>query len=286
VSAPVLALDVGGTKMLAALVSGGQVLEARTIGTPRDNAPDRWCDSLAALAEPWTGRFAHAGLALTGGIVDGRWFALNPATLPVPAGFPVVDEMRRRLGVPVRACNDAQAAAWGEFRHGAGRGRDIVFLTVSTGIGGGIVSGGRLLSGRSGLAGHVGQIRLASADGSARLEDLVAGRAVAGAADGRAADAAGVADAAFVRGEAWALAIMDVSAALLARAVSDLQLLFDPDLVVIGGGLGLNADYRRRLVHAVESLPDVLRPTVVAAELGVNAGVVGVAALAGEANEG
>jgi N-acetylmannosamine-6-phosphate 2-epimerase/N-acetylmannosamine kinase len=286
VTPPVLALDVGGTKMLAALVSGERVLESRTIPTPRDDAPGLWCDSLAALSAPWKGRFSRAGLALTGGIVGGRWFALNPATLPVPAGFPVVEEMSRRLGVPVRACNDAQAAAWGEYRHGAGRGRDIVFLTVSTGIGGGIVSGGRLLSGRAGLAGHVGQIRLASADGSARLEDLVAGRAVADAAKGRSLDAAGVAEAAFGRAEDWALAIMDRSAALLARAVADLQMLFDPDLVVIGGGLGLNAEYRRLLVRAVEGLPDLLRPTIVAAELGVNAGVVGVADLAGEANDG
>jgi N-acetylmannosamine-6-phosphate 2-epimerase/N-acetylmannosamine kinase len=238
---------------------------------------------LAELVSDWRGRYTRAGLAVTGGIAGGRWFALNPATLPVPAGFPVVEAMQRRLGVPVLACNDAQAAAWGEYRHGAGRGRDIVFLTVSTGLGGGIVSGGRLLGGRSGLAGHVGQIRLASPDGSLRLEELMAGRALAEAAAhaGREADAAAIAAAAEA-GDGWALALVEASAALLARAIADLQLLFDPDRVLIGGGLGLNAFYRERVTAGLRSLPYALRPEVVAAELGAHAGVIGVAGLVGE----
>lgn len=282
-TAPVLAIDIGGTKMLAALVDGATVIEARTVPTPREAGPEDWCDALAALVAGWKNGYDRAGLAVTGGIAGGRWFALNPATLPVPAGFPVVEAMERRLGVPVLACNDAQAAAWGEFRHGAGRGRDIVFLTVSTGLGGGVVSGGRLLGGRSGLAGHVGQIRLASPDGATRIEDMLAGRALADAAAraGREGDAASVAAAAEA-GEPWAVALMDRSAGLLARAIADLQLLFDPDRIVMGGGLGLNATYRERVVAGLRALPDPLRPELVAAGLGAHAGIIGVAGLVRE----
>lgn len=278
---PVLAIDIGGTKTLVALVHGSAVTDTRTIPTPRGDGPEAWCDAVEALAADWRGRFGRAAMALTGGVAAGRWFALNPDTLPVPAGFPIVDAMTRRLGVPVFACNDAQAAAWGEYRHGAGRGCDMVFLTLSTGLGGGVVTGGRLLTGRSGLAGHVGQIRLASADGATRLEDRLAGRAIARAAAsaGHPAEAAAVAEAGLALGEAWAMPIIEASVGLLARTVADLQLLFDPDLVVLGGGLGLNAAYRQRLGAALEALPDVLRPRVVPAELGVNAGVIGVADL-------
>jgi predicted NBD/HSP70 family sugar kinase len=281
-SDPVLAIDIGGTKMLAALVEGPAVVEGRTIPTPREDGADAWCDALARLVADWRGRFGRVGLALTGGVAGGRWFALNPDTLPVPAGFPVVEAMSRRFGLPVHACNDAQAAAWGEYRHGAGRERDIVFLTVSTGLGGGIVSGGRLLTGRSGLGGHVGQTRLASPDGSLRLEDMLAGRAIARAASaaGHHGEAANVIAAALAREEDWALRIVGPSVDLLARAIADLQLLLDPDLVVLGGGLGLNEAYRERVARALEHLPDALRPTLVRADLGVHAGAIGVADLA------
>lgn len=280
-SDPVLAIDIGGTKTLAALVRGSEVLDARTIPTPREQGAEAWCDAVGGLVADWHGHFGRAGMALTGGIAGGRWFALNPDTLPVPPGFPVVEAMQQRLGVPVHACNDAQAAAWGEYRHGAGRGSDMVYLTLSTGLGGGVVTGGRLLTGRSGLAGHVGQIRLASPDGATRLEDLLAGRAIAraAAAAGHPVDAAAVTEAALARGEAWALPIIEGSVTHLARIVADLQLLFDPELVVLGGGLGLDAAIRRRLSEALDVLPDVLRPRVVPAELGMNAGAIGVADL-------
>ena len=100
--------------------------------------------SRRGLAAAWRGRFDRVGAAVTGIVADGRWHALNAGILPVPAGFPIVEALSTRLGCPVLAINDAQAAAWGEYRFGAGAGRDIVFLTVSTGIGGGIVLGGRL----------------------------------------------------------------------------------------------------------------------------------------------
>ena len=92
--------------------------------------------------------FETAAVAVTGAVKGGRWSSLNPGVLAIPRDFPLVEELSHRLGVNVIAMNDAQAAAWGEFRLGAGKDRDMVFLTISTGIGGGIVMGGRLITGR------------------------------------------------------------------------------------------------------------------------------------------
>ena len=181
---------------------------------------------------------------------------------------------------PVTLCNDAQAAAWGEFRFGAGAGRDLVFVTVSTGIGGGVVIGGRLLTGRGGVAGSVGLTLEASAGGVAPLETLASGRFIAGAAAkaGHPVDAPAVFAAA--GGEAWAAAVLDRSADVVARLLQNLQLLFDPAVMVVGGGVGLADGYRQRLDARLGHLPPHLKPEIRAAALGKSAGVIGAADLA------
>ena len=142
---PVLAVDIGGTKTLVALVAGDQILETRRIVTEKARGPGAWLDAVTEAASDWRGRFETAAVAVTGAVKEGRWSSLNPGVLAIPRDFPLVEELSRRLSVNVIAMNDAQAAAWGEFRLGAGKDRDMVFLTISTGIGGGIVMGGRLL---------------------------------------------------------------------------------------------------------------------------------------------
>jgi len=84
-------------------------------------------------ARLWSGRFDTAAVAVSGLVSDGRWWSLNPLLLPIPPAFPLERELGRCLGKPVAALNDAQAAAWGEYRFGPGRGRDLVFVTISTG---------------------------------------------------------------------------------------------------------------------------------------------------------
>jgi N-acetylmannosamine-6-phosphate 2-epimerase/N-acetylmannosamine kinase len=274
---PTLAIDLGGSKIAAALVQGGTILERRQAETPRWNGADAWIDAVLRLTEGWSG-FERAGIAVTGLVRDGRWRSLNPATLPVPDDFPLVDLLGRRLGLPVVAGNDAQAAAWGEYRFGAGQGQDLVFLTISTGIGGGIVLGGRLRTGRSGLAGHAGITPIQTAAGIAMLEDVASGNALAR----RFADQGGapaVAQAAQA-GEAWAVAATDDIVVPVALALRRLQLILDPDLILIGGGLGLAPGYLHRLSVHLEQAPPLLRPTIRAAALGADAGLIGIADLA------
>src|SRR6185437_4566594 len=157
-------------------------------------------------------------------------------TLNVPPDYPLAARLSEAFGLPAMIANDAQAAAWGEYRFGAGRGADMAFLTISTGIGGGLVLDGRP---RLGIAGHFGILR-GPTNGAAPLEDEVSGRWIAAEAKraGHTQDAAGV-FAAAGRGEAWADAIITASARKVALLCQDIKLALDPARIVMGGGIGL-----------------------------------------------
>jgi N-acetylmannosamine-6-phosphate 2-epimerase/N-acetylmannosamine kinase len=275
---PVLALDIGGTKLAAALVRDGVVLERRQVPTPPQVASGAWFARLADLLVDWRGTYAAAGAAVTGVVVDGLWSALNPAVLPIPDRTPIAARLGDLLDRPVRVTNDAQAAAWGEYRRGAGRGRDMVFVTVSTGIGGGAVLGGRLVTGARGLAGSLGQMTTAS---GAPLEACASGTALAAAAAalGHPADTRHL-FAAAAAGEAWATAIVVAAASAVAAGLVDLQRLFDPEVIVVGGGIGLLDAFRDPVAARLADVDARLRPAVVPAALGADAGLVGIADLA------
>lgn len=277
---PVLSVDLGGSKILVALVQGNAVLERADLPTDRALGPDEWLRTIAAVTDGWQGRFHSAGMAVTGLVADGMWRALNPNTLNLPTPFPLQARLAAMLGVPVALANDAQAAAWGEHVHGAGAGGDIVFLTVSTGLGGGVVSGGRLLQGRGGLAGHFGQL-MATDGAPERFEDTASGRWIAAQAAGigLAPDARAIFAAADA-GDRRAEAILAASAARVGWLCQNLQLSFDPDRIVIGGGVGLGPGYLDRVARSLAHLDDMRRPQIVPAGLGRDAGIIGMADLA------
>jgi N-acetylmannosamine-6-phosphate 2-epimerase/N-acetylmannosamine kinase len=276
---PVLAIDIGGTKIAAGIVEGAKLRDEVVVPTDRAAGPDGW---IAALAERLRGRIGGAeavAAAVTGLAIDGRWSPLNPATLPLPMDYPLAERLSAVFGLPAVIVNDAQAAAWGEYRFGAGQGADMELLTISTGIGGGRVLGGRP---RLGLAGHFGQLRLPSGDGASPLEDAVSGRWIAAEAPlaGQPAAARAVVAAAG-QGEPWADGIVAASARKVALLCHDLHFAFDPARIVIGGGIGLAAGYLDRVRAALPELRARLTPTIVPAQLGAHAGLVGIADLAG-----
>lgn len=272
-----LAIDLGGTKMLAALVRSRSVVETHRMATPRDGNPAEWLEALFDAVATWKGRYGKVGIAVTGIVDDGHWSALNRNTLDIPDRFPLTETIAALSGASVLAANDAQAAAWGEFSFGAGQRQDMVFLTVSTGIGGGIVINGRLLGG---LAGHFGQFR---PDDTAphTLEDRVSGHWIAAEASSHqpgatAREVFAAADA----GEGWARRIVETSARRTALLCRNVQLALDPRRIVIGGSIGLAPGYIPFIEAALGDLPARLKPSIHAAELGENAGVVGIADLA------
>jgi len=277
---PALAIDIGGTKTLVALVEGAKVIDERRFPTARGGDATVWLDQIADAARDWRD-FTHVGAAVSGVIADGLWSALNPRTLPAPQGFPLERELRRRFARPVACFNDAQAAAWGEYRFGAGEGHDLVFLTISTGIGGGAVIGGKLLVGRGGLGASVGLTRVGLRPDSSRIEDVAAGRWLAEAAKslGHDVDARGVFEAA-TEGQSWAASLIGASADAVATLLLNLQLLFDPFSIVIGGGVGLAPGFKDALVTRLDRLPASQRPDLRLAALKDHSGVVGAADLA------
>jgi N-acetylmannosamine-6-phosphate 2-epimerase / N-acetylmannosamine kinase len=279
-SKAVLSIDLGGSKIIVALVQGKTVHDRAELPTDRSGGPDDWLHAIAKIAQGWKGRFDRAGMTVTGLVSGGIWRALNPATLNLLDDFPLRARLTALLNVPVALANDAQAAAWGEHVYGAGAGSDIVFMTVSTGIGGGVVSDGRLLQGRSGLAGHFGQ--LLPPDGALTLlEDAASGTWIArrAAAIGLAQDARAV-FAAAEAGDARAAEILSTSAVRVGRLCENLQLSFDPDRIVIGGGVGLGPGYLDRVARSLAHLDDLRRPQLVPAQLGRDAGIIGMADLA------
>nr|WP_237351999.1 putative N-acetylmannosamine-6-phosphate 2-epimerase [Rhizobium sp. ACO-34A] len=272
----VLAVDLGGTKTMASLVQAGEVLDSVVFSTDRSGSPERWLHAIAGATESWKGRYTHAGIAVTGAVRNGIWRAMSKATLGLDGEYPLEASASGFFGVPVVAANDAQAAAWGEYKATPDR-RDLVFITVSTGLGGGIISQGRLLGG---IAGHFGQMHDVHTDGLP-LENRICGPWIASEArrlghDCEPKDVFLAADA----GQGWAIGIIDGVARRFARLCCDIQLAIDPARIVIGGGVGLAAGFMDRVRAAIAAIDPAVVPELREATLGPKAGIVGIADLA------
>jgi glucokinase len=262
----VLAMDIGGTKLAAGVVTGdGRVLSRQVIPS---NAGDGPWSMIERLIELGRSVVAEAGVAWSsiggvgiacGGPLDPRTgVILSPPNLPGWDRIPLVDVVSERLGVPAAVENDATAGALAEWWFGAGRSRsvrDLVYLTISTGIGGGLVLDGRLYRGVTGNAGELGHLTViydgrqcgcgrrgcleAYASGTniaARAREAIdAGEAssLAGAPGFTAREVAAHATA----GDVLANRIWDESMAMLASGVANIIDTFDPALVVLGGGV-------------------------------------------------
>ena len=161
-----LGIDIGGTKTALALGdAAGRVLAETRIATAPSGDVER---DLARIAEAArgllgapsaVGALAVVGVSLPGGVDSAGGFVRNPPNMPGWDGAPVRDVLARALGAPVALENDANAAALAEWRFGAARGaQHAIYLTMSTGVGGGLILGGRLHRGDANLAGEVGHM--------------------------------------------------------------------------------------------------------------------------------
>ena len=296
---PVLAADVGGTQMRAALVDPtGKVLLRASAPTPaHSDVPAALIDLIRTVgAEQGYGAASHAVVGLPGAVDYEAGRLLWAPHLP--EGWPHLlsrDELSAQLGMPAHVANDADLAAVGEAAFGAGAdATDVAFLTISTGIGAGVVHGGRLVRGRRSLAevGHTVIDWRAWLEGlPSTLEELGSGSGVArlareaglGRLDARAVESAAA------TGDARATAIWQGAVAACAVGVSNLVMSFYPSTVVIGGGLGRRESFFEPVRELVLSRPEH-HPTdlcIVTAALGDDAGLAGaagwVAATAGSA---
>ncbi|MEU3370094.1 ROK family transcriptional regulator [Streptomyces sp. NPDC006660] len=194
------------------------------------------------------------------------------------------DQMRERLGVPLAVHNDANLAALGEYTFGAGAGsRLFVYVMIGTGLGMGVVNEGRLFTGAHGGAGEIGFLPWPGRQKPDTLEDAVSGDAVVEAA--RSLGMAGpltakdVFDAARA-GTRPAVAAVQLEGERIAHTVAVVAAVLDPDLVVLGGGVGRGADLLLRPVRETLRTLTPLRPKVAPSALGEDAVLLGAVATA------
>ncbi|MEV4557851.1 ROK family transcriptional regulator [Kitasatospora sp. NPDC049285] len=292
----VLGIDVGRARLRVAVADLAGTVVARRNVANRGRTGTAVATALVATARE---AVAEAGLgdgdvvrAVIGspGVWDERRRIIRHAAhLPGWAKPGLLDGIVEGLGTEVAVGNDANLAALGEYTFGAGAGASVfAYLLVGTGLGVGVVRGGELLTGAHGAAGEIGMLKLpwGSAevtDGQVSLEEVVAADSVV-----RTAQQLGMAGpltaarvfAAARGGDPTALRAVELSAEQLAFAVAVVATVIDPEVVVIGGGLGRSADLLLPPLDEALRRSCALRPRLVASALGEDAVLLGAVATA------
>jgi glucokinase len=301
-------IDIGGTKMLAVALAD----DGRIVTEARDRTPDgveHVVAAIVALVERVDPRgSAPIGIGVAGLVdYDGRLrYAPN---LPTVVEAPIRDLVAHATGRDVAVDNDANLAALGEVTYGAASGAaDALMVTLGTGIGGGIVLGGRVLRGAHGFAGEIGHLTVerggspCACGETGHWESIASGsalgamaRALVASGRGNAILAAAGGDAGAVdghhvttamhAGDPESLALLDDYADNVAVGLAGLANVLDPELIVLGGGVveigevlleSVTAAFSRR----IEGLEHRPRVPIVAAQLGEHAGAIGAGVLA------
>jgi glucokinase len=305
-SRPVLALDLGGTQLRTALVMpGGRLLGRRTQPTPRADAEAlvaacaaQMRATLAAAAESERATDAPArstgpvaiAISAPGPLDPFAGIFLDPPNLDLSLrGFPFAARLGEELDLPAVMERDTQMAVLAEGEFGAARGMtDYVYVTVSTGIGGGVVSGGRLLRGANGLANELGHLTIdingpvCGCGATGHLEAIASGTGIARAAreaglgDIGASEVAARAD----QGNQDAVRIMERARQAFAAAAVSIVDVFNPQRIIVGGGIAIGQGDRllqpaRDAVHTYAFKRQAQVVEIVPSMLGDDVGLVG-----------
>ena len=294
----VIGVDVGGTKILAAVVSRDGALGARVECPSEHSSQDALLAELDSLVEELQRAEPDVralGLGVPSRIDQRAGRALKSVNIPLE-GVDLRDRMRERHGLPVALDNDANAAAIAEWQAGAARGaRDVVMLTLGTGVGGGLILDGKPYRGATGSGAELGHIVLepggppCGCGGHGHLESFAAGPAADRIARSLYVDGSNAHDL-VTRAREGAPKAVEALAGIgryLGAGIASLINVFEPEVVVVGGGFGAAGELLlapAREVVAVEGLePARDNVRIVEAELGVEAGVIGAGMVAFEA---
>ena len=291
----VIGVDLGGTKILAGIVDrDGRVDRRREHPTPVTSQDDLLAGLEAAVEELLADEIAAIGFGIPSPIDQRTGRAQQAVNIPLDDSVPFRDRMAERFGLPVGIENDANAATYAEFHFGAARDvQTTVMLTLGTGCGGGAVLDGRLYRGWAEF-GHMvivydGLPCQGACTGRGHLEPYVTGLAATKLAQevfGPAVDSHRLVRLAN-EGEPRAIEILDGIGRHLGAGIGTLVNLFNPELVVIGGGFAAAGDFildPAREIVAREGLADAgKRVRIVRAELGTAAGLIGAALVAFDA---
>jgi glucokinase len=294
----VIGVDLGGTKILAGVVDrAGAVVRRRETPTPTSSQEDLLRALETAVEELLEEDIAAVGFGIPSTIDQRSGRAVSSVNIPL-ADLDLRAWMHDRFDVPVGLDNDANAATLAEWAFGAGRGtKHMVMLTLGTGVGGGLILDGRPYRGSVGAGAELGHMVIdidgppcqGSCTGRGHLESLASGRAATLAAQeafGPAVDAHRLVRLA-QEGDATAVELLGTLGHRLGVGIGSLVNIFNPEVVVIGGGFSAAGDFL--LDRAREALQrEALHPgrdlvRVVRAELGTAAGLVGAGLVAFEA---
>jgi glucokinase len=308
-----IGVDVGGTKIAAGVVTPqGRILDEIRYPTP--HSPETLIENIAkAIKEVREGHeVGGVCLAVPGLILASENKVIFSANLHAIEGIPLKDEIEPRIGLPLTIENDGNAAAWGEFRFGAGSEADhLVFLTLGTGIGGGVITHGVLMRGAQGSGGELGHVTIqatgprCACGNHGCLEALASGSAIARRARELAIENP---DSALGRlatrrqilgedvtnlareGDEVALSLLDETGRWLGVGLAAFVNIFNPEVVAVGGGAmeagELILEAARREVVLRARPPSRDRAEIQVATLGPKSGVLGAAALARDASSG
>jgi len=312
------ALDLGGTKLRAVVADlegniCGEIIRPSEADQGPDRVIDRMIETVEAAAKEAgasVSRLRAVGVASPGALDLVRGLVTEAPQLPGWNGVPLVEIMSERLGVPVLLENDANAAALGENRFGAGRGtRFMVYLTISTGVGGGIIIDGKVYHGVSGSAGELGHMvvwfngprclcgergcleAIASGTGLAwRARDLVDRGEAPGLdrilREKGELDADEIADAARA-GDEQALRLFDEAGLYLGVALANYVNIFNPEMIVLGGGVVSGAgdlffDHSERIMRQLARNEPLKYVRLERTALGDRSGPLGMIAALGD----
>ncbi|MFC1911805.1 ROK family protein [Chloroflexota bacterium] len=318
---PVLTVDLGGTKILTALVSrNGEIMARGRCLTLADEGPTpvigrllSAVDSMLRLESLAPSEVDSISIAAAGAVDLDRGLVTLSPNLPGWHDVPLGEAVRERYGIKVFLVNDASAAALGEHHFGSGkRVTNLVFLTIGTGIGGGIIVNGKLYQGLSGSAGEIGHMTLdmnglrCACGNIGCLETLASGTAIAREARHRLkqGEKSALTDimagkignitaeevgAAAGDGDSLALDIITRAGTYLGVGMVNLVNIFNPEMIVVGGGVARLAELllepARQAVWERAFPVSAKAVRIVAARLGEEAGIYGAAAYAFEQGE-
>lgn len=307
---PVLALDIGGTKLAVAVVTAdGRTHGYRVEPTRKAEGHETVIRRLFALGkdaivDAGLGPVAAVGISCGGPLDAATGVLLSPLHLPGWINVPIVELATAEFGVPAVLENDATAAVLGEYRYGIAKNADTaLYLTISTGVGGGAIINGRLHRGAAGNGGEFGHVmvrpggRPCMCGRNGCLEGYASGTSIAA----RAAEAVAASNsssmlallpeikgedvsAAARSGDPLAVEIWNETVEVLSQAITDLVNVFEPNVIVLGGGVTRTGDQLLAPVRAAVQR-DAMPPAAAAARielaaLGDEVCVVGAAALA------
>lgn len=281
-----LGVDVGGTKIAAGLVTAeGVILERRTEATDQSGADASIAQLIRLIRSYEAFGVREIGIGIPG-IAESRSGLVWAPNIRGWDYIPLAERLSAAIGIPITVESDRNTAVLGELLFGAARGhRDVVYLILGTGIGAGIVADGRLLRGAHDIGGAVGWIPVVYAGGQHHLEEVASGPAILRHAAGRGLpEEIGALTRRAACGDETALRLFREVGEALGQGLAILVSVFDPELVLLGGGVSRSWEWLRPGAEdsmRAWSQPEALKKVQVQlSRLEVDAGILGAAAAA------